>query len=147
MISFFKKSAKILAAIAIALVLLVVIAYFRAAPERAGERVLFVGGEIGTMAEPLFAEAILVDKGVVAGVGSEADMRALGGDSVEVVDLGDQTLMPGLIEAHTHPLATAMLGRAIDVSGFTYNSRAEIMDALKKAVSKFHPQPWIVAFG
>ena len=55
--------------------------------------------------------------------------------------------MPGFIEPHTHPLASALLGSAIDVSGFTHDSRAEIMETLREAMDGFLPQPWIIAFG
>ena len=103
----------------------------------AGPRVLFHGGTLLTMAEPAVAEAMLVVDGVITAVGDEEAVRAATGDDVERVDLGGATLMPGLIEPHTHPIATAMLGQSLDVSGFTYTSRAEVMAALSEAASSF----------
>jgi hypothetical protein len=40
-----------------------------------------------------------------------------------------------------------MLGSAIDVSGFTHDSRAELIEALEEGMEGFVPRPWIVAFG
>jgi len=113
----------------------------------AGPRVLFHGGTLLTMAEPAVAEAMLVVDGVITAVGDEEAVRAAAGDDVERVDLGGATLMPGLIEPHTHPIATAMLGQSLDVSGFTYTSRAEVMAALSEAASSFSLLEWVVAFG
>ena len=55
--------------------------------------------------------------------------------------------MPGFIEAHCHPIATAVLSQVVNVSGFTYNSRAEIMATIGAAVKKASPGEWVLAFG
>ena len=117
------------------------------APEEAPDELVFVGGEIVTMAEPLVVEAMWIKNGRIEQLGDADEVRAAAGPEVRVVDLDGATLMPGFIEPHTHPLATALLGSAIDVSGFAYDSRAEIMEALREAMDGFLPQPWILAFG
>jgi predicted amidohydrolase YtcJ len=117
-----------------------------AKPDTAPESVVFLGGPIVTMAEPSVVEAIWVKDGRIASLGSASDVREAAA-AAEVIDLQGATLLPGFIEPHTHPLASAMLGAAIDVSGFTHDSRDELMDTLREATDRFMPQPWIIAFG
>ncbi|MBW2552300.1 MAG: amidohydrolase family protein, partial [Deltaproteobacteria bacterium] len=118
-----------------------------AEPDTAPSEVVFVGGDIVTMAEPLVVEAMWIKDGRIEQLGSEDDLRAAAASDAKVVDLAGATLMPGFIEPHTHPLATALLGSAIDVSGFKHDSRAEVMETLREAMDGFLPQPWIIAFG
>jgi predicted amidohydrolase YtcJ len=118
-----------------------------AEPDAAPQSVVFVGGPIVTMAEPAVVEALWIDHGRIAALGSVEHVEAAAGSDAEVIDLEGATVMPGFIEPHTHPLASAMLGAAIDVSGFTHDSRKELMETLREATSGFHPQPWIIAFG
>ncbi|MEM8608491.1 MAG: amidohydrolase [Myxococcota bacterium] len=109
--------------------------------------VLFVGGTVLTMSDPPIASAMWIKGGRIRAVGSEAEVRSVADPNSHEVDLEGATLMPGLIEPHTHPLATAMLGSAIDVSGFTYDTPAQVREALEEGIQGFSPQPWIVAFG
>ena len=49
------------------------------------------------------AEAVSVDNGRIAAVGAVDEVMARRGAGTEVVDLGEATLLPGLVEPHTHP--------------------------------------------
>lgn len=122
--------------------------YSYLSPVSAGRVLVFTGGDILTM-DPLrpSVEALLVVDGRIKDLGSLPKMLETGGSDAETVNLKGATLMPGFIEPHTHPIASAMLGTAIDVSGFRYNSRAEVMAALRDGASGFQPTPWTVAFG
>jgi len=108
---------------------------------------VFIGGEILTMdpAQPR-AEALAVEAGRIAALGSEAELLARAGDA-EIVDLQGGALLPGLIEPHCHPVGTAVLGQAEDVSGFRYRTRAEVMAALERAVAAAGADDWVIAFG
>ena len=110
------------------------------------QNLLFVGGTILSMAEPTNAEALWIHEGRIAAIGSEAALREKATDA-RVINLAGATLMSGFIEPHTHPLATAMLGQTIDISGFAHKDRASIMSALKKAANGIAWREWIVAFG
>jgi len=59
-------------------------------------------GRILTLAEPAIAEALLIEAGVVTAVGSRRDVVAAAGDTVRVIDIGDNVAYPGFIDAHAH---------------------------------------------
>ena len=141
---------RILRGSAVALVVLAVglLLFLRwASPKQMSSSLLFHGGPIVTMAVPARVEALWVENGRIAQMGSLEAVREASGGNAEEVDLRGATLMPGFIEPHTHPLASAMLGAAIDVSGFEHDSREELMQTLRDATDGFTPQPWIIAFG
>jgi len=118
----------IVSAASILLICLAVSIWLRS--PRVGSRLIFVGGTILTMSEPETVDAMYIKDGVIQLVGSEADVLTASGGEAEIINLEGATVMPGLIETHTHPIATALTGQAVDVSGFSHNSRAEIMATL-----------------
>lgn len=59
-------------------------------------------GRIVTMDDPPIAEAILIEDGAVAAVGTRDEVMALACDGVNVVDIGDNVAYPGFIDAHAH---------------------------------------------
>lgn len=112
----------------------------------AAKEILFVGGTILSISEPAQAEALWIRDGRIAGIGNEAELREKAVHAA-IVNLGGTTLMPGFIEPHTHPLATAMLGQTVDVSGFAHKDRDSIVAALQEAADGIAWREWIVAFG
>lgn len=116
------------------------------APPTAPDRIIFHGGPIVTMEDTaLSAEAILVEDGIITGLGSLEALQAQS-PSASLYDLEGNTLMPGLIEPHSHPIAAAQFAATIDVSGFTHTSRADVMQTLRDNVGDT-PTPWALAFG
>jgi UDP-GlcNAc:undecaprenyl-phosphate GlcNAc-1-phosphate transferase len=71
-------------------------------------RTVITGGPILTMGPVAEVEAIaLLDERILA-AGTIEDCRAAAGRGANEIDLGGRTLMPGFVDAHTHPL---MLGQ------------------------------------
>ncbi len=99
------------------------------------------------MAEPGVVEAMWVRDGRIRALGSRDVVEREVGPGSTLFDLHGATLMPGLIEPHTHPLGTAMLGSAIDVSGFSHDSRQSVMQTLRDQAGRWSPAPWTIAFG
>src|SRR5262249_27244251 len=56
----------------------------------------------GSGAPPLRPAALLIDGDRIAGLGHPDEVRAPEGAPVDRVDYGDATLLPGLVDAHTH---------------------------------------------
>ena len=109
---------------------------------------IFFGGDILTMDDnqPV-VEAIAVEDGRITAIGTKENIIKLRTWKTKIVNLQGKTLMPGLIEAHCHPIATAVLGQVVNISGFTYNSRGEIMATIGAAVEKTSSGNWVLAFG
>ncbi|NRA33870.1 MAG: amidohydrolase [Polyangiaceae bacterium] len=105
-----------------------------AIPTPPGDPVIFEGGTILTMrdAKPEVTAMAVADGRVVA-VGEARDVRAAVGTAARVVNLQGDTLMPGAVEPHSHPLLGVAQSTATDVSAFTCSSAKEVMDALRAA--------------
>ena len=82
---------------------------------------LVLVGRIVTMDEPPVAEALLIEDGTVAAVGTRAEVVALAGDQVPVIDIGQNVAYPGFIDAHAHWIG--------DRNYYNLESPAEAMDA------------------
>ncbi|MFD2351429.1 amidohydrolase family protein [Nonomuraea ferruginea] len=68
------------------------------------DSILITGGAVidGTGAAPRADEAVLVRGDRIAALGAEALAQAESGGVDERIDAGGRTVMPGLIDAHTH---------------------------------------------
>ena len=112
------------------------------------------GGTILTMDDSYpTAEALAVTKDKITAVGDAQDILRTKGMFTKVVELtGTQTLMPGLIEPHSHPDLFPGVERTHDLSGFKYSSFSEIYPVMKQAVKNASqmpqtPIPWILFSG
>ncbi|MEH6497155.1 MAG: amidohydrolase family protein, partial [Pseudomonas marincola] len=111
------------------------------------DRVIIAGATILPMSsDSSEIEAVLVDKGIIAAVGGLKELREANQDA-EIIERAGQTILPGLIEPHTHPLASALLGATVDVSGFTHPNRISVISALKDAADGMGISPWLIAYG
>ncbi|RDH76407.1 amidohydrolase [Mycolicibacterium moriokaense] len=83
------------------------------------------------------AEAVAVAGGRITAVGSRADMEPLTGPDTEVVDIGNGCLMPGLIEAHGHPLMEAIVlsDRMADIRPVTIPDADDVVAAITAEVA------------
>ncbi|MCR9267410.1 MAG: amidohydrolase [Alphaproteobacteria bacterium] len=108
---------------------------------------VFLNGEIRTTSGPGIVEAMHVRDGRIVALGSRDEVLAHAPWLTARVDLDGGTMTPGLIEPHTHPLASALLSTTIDISGTRYETRDEIIAAIAEGVAHPGPSPWTVAFG
>jgi predicted amidohydrolase YtcJ len=63
---------------------------------------LVIVGRIVTMDEPAVAEALLIEDGTVAAVGTRAEIVALAAAGTPVIDIGQNVAYPGFIDPHAH---------------------------------------------
>ena len=113
----------------------------------APQALLFYNGTIRTGAAPVLAEALYMRDGEILAVGDLESVEAMAPRNVRRFDLEGGALTPGLIEPHTHPLATGLLGQAINLSGPYSGGRDEVMRRLEQGLARGGPSPWAIAFG
>ncbi len=96
-------------------------------------------GKIVTV-DPEFsiAEAVAVSGDRIAAVGSDEVVRALAGPGTQVSDLGGRTVLPGLIDTHTHPLGAAM---------YEFDHRVPDMDTIADVLAYFAARAKVVPEG
>src|SRR5204863_1728230 len=66
---------------------------------------ILMNGRIATQDERRsFAQAVAIQDGKFAMVGSDEEIMALRGAKAEAIDLGGRTVIPGLNDSHMHPI-------------------------------------------
>ncbi len=62
------------------------------------------------------AEAFAISAGKFIAVGSSAGIRAMAGDNTALIDAGGVTVLPGLVDGHTHLVGGSGLAVGVDLS-------------------------------
>lgn len=107
--------------------------------------VLFVNAKFTTLddARP-DADAVAVTAGRFSAVGSRAEVQKLAGPATEVVDLAGRRVVPGLIDAHCHPVETLWLKDDwVDARFPDVESVATTLSRLRNRVAASAPGEWI----
>ena len=108
------------------------------------ELILYNGHVITVDAARPRAQAVAIAGGRFLAVGSNADVRNLATRATRLVDLAGRTVVPGFIDAHTHP---AYAGRRhlrwVDAD---LRSIAAIQQAIRERAAKTPPGQWVLAF-
>jgi predicted amidohydrolase YtcJ len=84
------------------------------------------------------AEALAVSDGRISAVGARSEVQEWIGDDTAVVDIGDGCVMPGLVEAHGHPLMEAVVlsERMVDIRPVIMRDADRVVDAITAEVDK-----------
>ena len=97
-------------ALGIAVVLGLMVAGFAGRAPAAEPEAVYFNAKIVTLdAAGSTAGAVAVQDGKVLKLGSADEIKKLAGPSTRLVDLGGKTVVPGLIDAHCHPMETIMM--------------------------------------
>jgi predicted amidohydrolase YtcJ len=91
------------------------------------------------------ASALAVTDGVIAAVGSAAAVAGLRGPRTTVIDADGFVAVPGLVDAHCHPLWGARAMRDADLTGAA--DMGEALALLALASRARPPGDWVVAHG
>ncbi len=87
------------------------------------------------------ATAVAVTDGLITAVGSAADARDWRGPGTELIDLGDATLVPGLVDGHSHPAFGLELASGADLSD------VRDLDGLRAALARAERlDGWVLAW-
>ena len=101
---------------------------------------IFVADSAGTI-----VQAMAVRDGKVVATGSDAEIRALAGPGVRIVDLGGHLVTPGFNDAHIHIAEGGGALLEADLTGAA--SLAEIERRVREAASRAAPGEWIQGRG
>lgn len=98
--------------------------------------VVFVNGKVFTVAsnQP-WAQAVAVKGRRIAYVGDTAGAKDFIGRRTEVIDLRGKMLIPGFVEAHTHPYVGSSLSQGVDLQYDTREKLLEVLTAYAKTIS------------
>ena len=105
---------------------------------------LFYNGDIITLEDELYTEAVLIEDGKIAKVGKKDDLMDSSSDA-ELVDLQGKTLIPSFIDCHSHFFGYANSKLQVNLEDATdFN---DIADRIKAFIEKNNVKKgdWIVA--
>ncbi len=91
------------------------------------------------------AEAVAVRDGRIVFVGSRADVAAYRGDDTTVADVGGATLLPGLVDSHTHIFNLGAKLSRVDLYGV--ETEEEAVARVAEAAKHVPEGEWIVGQG
>lgn len=87
-------------------------------------------------------QAVAVRGGRVAAVGTDADVLNLRGPGTRVIDAGGKTVLPGLIDSHTHPVGAAAAEARGPVP--VLDSIPAVQEHVRRAAAGTPPGRWVV---
>src|SRR5512145_1353196 len=100
--------------------------------------VIYYNGKVITVwdAKPI-ADALAIRGNRFASVGSNGEVLKTAGAGTKKVDLKGRTVMPGMIESHTHPIGAALSEQDGPIP--VMNSIAEIQAHIRKEAARLPP--------
>ncbi|NBS26025.1 MAG: hypothetical protein EBS81_06925 [Gammaproteobacteria bacterium] len=106
---------------------------------------IFINGTILTMdADSSIVSSARVQGNKFVAVGNDIDIS---GNCAQVIDLEGRTVIPGLIDSHTHFIRTAQAPGPFILGQEASSTIAEYQQALRTASEKAAPGEWVVAVG
>jgi predicted amidohydrolase YtcJ len=95
----------------------------------------------------LRADAVAIADGKIVLAGSVESARGAVGRGADVIDAAGRTVLPGLIDAHNHYLATAEALASVNVRFPVVASRADLIRVIGDVAEVTPPGRWIRAVG
>ena len=91
------------------------------------------------------AQAVAIRGDRIVFVGRSRDVRAYQGPKTRVMDLGGATVLPGLVDSHTHIVGLGEKQSQVDLVGVA--SEAEAVARVTAFAKRFPPGQWILGRG
>ena len=108
---------------------------------------ILLNGRIATQDDRLsFAQAVAIQDGRFAAVGSNEQIMALRAAKTEVIDLGGKTVIPGLNDSHMHPIRGG-LNYNMELRWDGVPSLADALRMLKDQAVRTPPPQWVRVVG
>jgi len=112
------------------------------------EATLYINGTIITIdsVQPT-AEAMFVKDGLIEAIGNNAAIKKLATANTKIVDLQNNTVLPGFIDSHSHVALSSFLNKMIDLSGFKHANNQQVWSYLKEQIRAKKEGEWIICKG
>jgi predicted amidohydrolase YtcJ len=129
------------------LIALMAVAFGNSASAQTLADTVLVGGKIVTVDDRFtIAQALAIKNDRIIAVGSTAEIEKLKGPATRVIDLGQRTVIPGLIDNHAHFMRAAEYWhREVRLDGVT--SHSEALALIKDKASQSKTGEWVVVLG
>ncbi len=122
---------------------LAALAVLPAFEQREADTILY-NGNIVTMGKTARAQAIAIIDGKFFAVGTDKEIQSLATGRTKKIDLGGKTVVPGFIDAHSHPGSSGLSHlREVDCD---LRSIKEITDAIHKRAAETPKGNWVLGF-
>ncbi len=108
------------------------------------ELVLYNGNVLTVDPQNARAEAVAIANGRFLAVGTNGEIRAAATSRTRLIDLGGKTVLPGFIDAHTHPAYSGR--RHLRWVDCDLRSISQIQSAIRERAAKTPPGEWVVGF-
>lgn len=107
---------------------------------------IYTGGTIMTVdAGFTKPEAMAIRGDLIVAVGSMAHVKQVAGEDADLIDLAGRTVMPGLIDPHTHILMGALMDQAMDYVGTSrFSDTPQVLDHIRQLDTERSADEWIV---
>jgi hypothetical protein len=109
----------------------------------APELVLVRGKVVTVDAQDSIVEAVAIKDGKILALGSSDDVLSLAGEGTEVIELHGRTVLPGIIDSHTHPSNLAARFLEVDCRAPPVRNVQDILDKIAEKVESSKPGAWI----
>jgi predicted amidohydrolase YtcJ len=115
----------------------------RSASGYTADMILYNGKIITVDSHFNIVQAIAIRDGKFLVVGNDADVKALAGPDTVMIDLDGNTVTPGIIDSHTHPVGVGS-NLLAHVQMSDVDSLKDVFDRLRKAQNEANPDQWII---
>ncbi len=107
------------------------------------DRVLINGKIITVDQADSIVEAVAIKDGKFLARSSTPEIMTLAGDRTEVLDLQHKTVLPGIIDSHTHPSLAASLVTEINCRQPAVQSVRDILRMVRERAEELGPGRWV----
>ena len=107
------------------------------------DKILFNGKILTVDAKDTIVEALAVKDGRFLATGKNDFIRELAGPDTDIMDLEGKTVLPGIIDSHTHPYIMAAQFMELNCRQPQIRGVTDILEMVKQRANETEPGKWI----
>lgn len=106
-------------------------------------RILMNGKIVTVDPDDAIVESVAIRDGRFLATGSNDDLEEYSGESTQIVDLRGKTVLPGIVDSHTHPGLAASLFTEINCRQSHVNCIRDILEMVRERAETVEPGKWV----